>query len=136
MMSPVNLAKVEAAMEAGRRVVGTVYKRTGPNENGASKQRAEDRFDETSGCIGTPSGGSSRQTVIIVEGSNVRSRLLAPREPARLMSLPDDYKLPQKYNEAFDPAGDGVVVPVVRHLAEFILEPLLDAFEAVEKKAT
>ncbi|MYC65066.1 MAG: DNA cytosine methyltransferase [Acidobacteriia bacterium] len=135
LMSPVNLAKVEAAKEAGHRVVGTVYKRTRPNENGVSKQRAEVRFDGIAGCLRTPSGGSSRQTVMIVEGSNVRSRLLAPREAARLMGLPEDYKLPEKYNDAYHLAGDGVVVPVVRHLAEFILEPLLAAFGTAEQKA-
>lgn len=135
LMSPVNQAKVEAAKEAGDRVVGTVYKRTRPDQNGVSKQRAEVRFDEIAGCLRTPSGGSSRQTVMIVEGSNVRSRLLAPREAARLMGLPDDYRLPQKYNEAYHLAGDGVVVPVVRHLAQFILEPLLAAFGTAERKA-
>ncbi|MYE05850.1 MAG: DNA cytosine methyltransferase [Chloroflexi bacterium] len=135
LMSTVNLAKVEAAKEAGRRVVGTVYKRTRPDESGVSRQRAEVRFDGIAGCLRTPSGGSSRQTVMIVEGGRARSRLLAPREAARLMGLAEDYKLPEKYNEAYHLAGDGVVVPVVRHLAEFILEPLLAAFGTAEKKA-
>jgi DNA (cytosine-5)-methyltransferase 1 len=53
--------------------------------------------------------------------------LLSPREAARLMGLPDDYMLPQNYNEAYHLAGDGVAVPVVRFLAEHILEPLLAA---------
>ncbi|MDE2751653.1 MAG: DNA cytosine methyltransferase [Gemmatimonadota bacterium] len=135
LMNPVHLAKVAAAKEAGHRVVGTVYKRTRPDKNGVGKQRAEVRFDDIAGCLRTPSGGSSRQTVMIVEGSKVRSRLLAPREAARLMGLPDDYKLPENYNDAYHLAGDGVVVPVVRHLAEFILEPLLAAFGTAERKA-
>ena len=135
LMSPVNLAKVTAAKEAGHKVVGTVYKRTRPNKKGVRKQRAEIRFDDIAGCLRTPTGGSSRQTVVFVEGNDVRSRLLSPRETARLMGLPDDYKLPEKYNEAYHLAGDGVVVPVVRHVAEYILEPLLGAFEMAEKKA-
>ncbi len=135
LMSPVNLAKVAAAKETGRRVVGTIYKRTRPDENGVRMQRAEVRFDDIAGCLRTPSGGSSRQTVMIVEGNDVRSRLLSPREAARLMGLPNDYELPEKYNEAYHLAGDGVVVPVIRHIAEHILEPLLVAFEAAEKKA-
>jgi DNA (cytosine-5)-methyltransferase 1 len=57
----------------------------------------------------------------------VRSRLLSPREAARLMGLPDDYRLPGNYNDAYGLMGDGVVVPVVRHLAEHILEPVLRA---------
>lgn len=69
-----------------------------------------------------PTGGSSRQTVMIVDGDTVRSRLLSPREAARLMGLPDSYKLPSNYNEAYGLMGDGVVVPAVRWLAEHILE--------------
>ena len=63
---------------------------------------------------------------MIVEANGVRSRLLSPREAARLMGLPDDHS-PQNYNEAYHLAGDGVAVPVVRFLAEHILEPLLAA---------
>jgi DNA (cytosine-5)-methyltransferase 1 len=39
--------------------------------------------------------------------------------------LPDSYVLPTNYNEAYHLTGDGVVVPVVRHLAENIFEPIL-----------
>ncbi|MBL0319716.1 MAG: DNA cytosine methyltransferase [Alphaproteobacteria bacterium] len=63
------------------------------------------RFDGIAGCLRTATGGSSRQTVMIVEGKKVRSRLLAPREAARLMGLPDHYKLPQKYNDAYQLCG-------------------------------
>ena len=41
------------------------------------------------------------------------------------MGLPDDYKLPERYNGAYHVAGDGLAIPVVRHLAEHLLEPLL-----------
>lgn len=106
-------------------MVGGVYKRTRKDDCGLRVQRAEVRFDGVSGCLRTPVGGSSRQSIMIVEGDAVRSRLLAPREAARLMGLPDTYKLPQNYNEAYHLAGDGVVVPVVRFLAAHLLEPLL-----------
>ena len=125
MMSPVNRRKVEAARMAGRLMVGGVYRRTRPDENGLGRQRAEVRFDDIAGCLRTPSGGSSRQTLLIVEGENVRSRLLSPREAARLMGLPDDYRLPERYNDAYHLLGDGVVVPVVRHLAQHLFEPVL-----------
>ncbi len=127
MMSPVNLAKVTKAKKTGRRVVGAIYKRTRPDESGIKKQRAEIRFDNIAGCLRTPVGGSSRQTIMIVEGNKLRSRLLSPREAARLMGLPDEYALPENYNEAYHLAGDGVVVPVIRHIAEGILEPILSA---------
>ena len=124
MMSEANRAKVSMARAAGRRMVGGVYKRT---RHGV--QRAEVRFDDVAGCLRTPSGGSSRQTILIVEGENIRSRLLSPREAARLMGLPDNYKLPKKYNDAYHLAGDGLVVPVIRHLADHILEPVLNCTE-------
>ena len=41
------------------------------------------------------------------------------------MGLPDEYILPQNYNEAYHLTGDGVVVPVVRFLANEIVEPIL-----------
>ena len=131
-MSPINKAKVAAAMRAGRRMVGGVYKRTRLDEKGAKVQRAEVRFDDVSGCLRTPAGGSSRQVILVIDGEKVRSRLISARETARLMGLPEDYKLPKNYNEAYHLTGDGVVVDVVRHLAQHIFEPLLA--EAIETR--
>ena len=119
MMTEVNQAKVREAKRAGRLKVGAVYKRTRQG-----MQRAEVRFD-LAGCLRTPAGGSSRQTLLFVDGEDIRSRLLTPREAARLMGLPDQYTLPTRYNAAYHLAGDGVAVPVVRHLAEHLCEPLL-----------
>lgn len=124
-MSPINLAKVEAAKRAGRRMVGAVYKRT-RIENGVKHQRAEVRFDDLAGCLRTPAGGSSRQVIVVVDGNRIRSRLISSRETARLMGLDEEYILPKKYNEAYHLTGDGVAVPVVRHLAQYVIEPLLE----------
>lgn len=123
-MSPVNLAKVEAAKRAGRRMVGAIYKRT-RIEDGVKHQRAEVRFDDLAGCLRTPAGGSSRQVIVVVDGNHIRSRLISSRETARLMGLDENYVLPKKYNEAYHLTGDGVAVPVVRHLAQHLIEPLL-----------
>jgi DNA (cytosine-5)-methyltransferase 1 len=128
LMSPLHRRKVELAKTAGRPMFGAIYKRTRRDESGKSVQRAEIRFDGVSGCLRTPVGGSSRQSILVVEGSAVRSRLLSPREAARLMGLPDSYRLPENYNEAYHLAGDGVAVPVVRFLAARLLEPLLGYF--------
>jgi DNA (cytosine-5)-methyltransferase 1 len=100
LMSPTNLAKVEAAKAAGRPTVGGVYRRTRPDASGRKIQRAEVRFDDVAGCLRTPAGGSSRQTLLVVDGQTVRSRLISARETARLMGLPDSYELPQNYNDA------------------------------------
>jgi DNA (cytosine-5)-methyltransferase 1 len=72
----------------------------------------------------------SRQTIVIVEGDRVRSRLLSPREAARLMGLPDDHQLPANYNDAYGLMGDGVALPAVRFLAEHILGPLAARVDA------
>ena len=125
LMSPANRTKVDAAKKARRRVVGGVYKRTRLDDNGVKRQRAEVRFDDIAGCLRTPRGGSSRQAIIVVDGERIRSRLLSPREAARLMGLNDTYKLPKRYNDAYHVAGDGVCVPVVGYLAEKLLEPIL-----------
>ena len=63
--------------------------------------------------------------MVVVEDGQVRARLLTAREAARLMGLPDDYRLPRGTTAALHLAGDGVVAPVVRHLAAHVLEPLL-----------
>ncbi len=125
MMSRTNQIKVEQAQYSGVLQVGTIYKRTRTNSAGEKVQRAEIRFDELAGCLRTPRGGSSRQIILVVKGSSVRSRLISARETARLMGLSDQYKLPKNYNEAYHLTGDGVAVPVVRHIAAHILEPIL-----------
>jgi C-5 cytosine-specific DNA methylase len=128
---------LHVAKRAGKRMVGGLYRRIRPGADGVKIQRAEIRFDDVAGCLRIPTGGSSRQTVVITEGASVRSRLLSPREAARLMGLDDSYKLPSNVNEALGLMGDGVVAPVVRHLAHHLLEPLLAAINTatVELKA-
>lgn len=124
LMSPLHLEKLGKAQLLKRRIVGTVYRRVRPNEDGVKVQRAEIRFDQISGCLRTPVGGSSRQTIVVVEGRKIRSRLLSPREAARLMGVPDDYPLPTKYNDAYHLFGDGLAVPVVRWLGAHLLTPV------------
>ena len=120
LMDPRHREKLAAAKASGERRVGAVFRRVR-----GGVQRAEVRFDGLAGCLRTPRGGSSRQLLIIVEGGRVRSRLMTPREGARLMGLSDDYRLPAGATAAMQVVGDGVAVPVVRLLAEGLLEPLL-----------
>ena len=134
LMSPKNLAKVEAARRTGERCVGGLYRRTRRDAAGLRVQRAEVRFD-IAGCLRTPGGGSSRQTLLVVEDGRVRSRLMSARETARLMGLPDSYRLPGSYSAACHLTGDGVAVPVVRHLAQWLIEPLLAARAGLRRAA-
>jgi len=119
MMTPINRAKVRDDEAAAGRTIGTLYRRI---REGV--QRAEVRFDGVAGCLRTPVGGSSRQTVVVVEPGRVRSRLLTPREAARLMGAPDEFWLPMNYNDAYLAMGDGVAVPVVSWLAQHLLIPI------------
>jgi len=125
MMDPVNKSKLNKARALGRKIVGAMYRRTRPNPQGGTIQRIEVRFDGVAGCLRTPAGGSSRQLLIRVEGDDVRTRLLSSREAANLMGLPKSYELPPNYNEAYHLAGDGVAVPVLRHLARKLFSPIL-----------
>lgn len=124
LMTPAHLARLSHAGEHGR-AVGTVFRRM----RGGS-QRAEVRLDGVAGCLRTPRGGSSRQSVVVADHGVIRSRLLTPREGARLMGLPDSYRLPATDTAAFHVVGDGVAVPVVRWLASQLLEPLLTRGDA------
>jgi DNA (cytosine-5)-methyltransferase 1 len=123
MMTDTNRHKLERARASGRRVVGAAFRRTRRDALGRAVQRLEIRFDGQAGCLRTPAGGSSRQIVIEIDGERVRTRLMTPRETARLMGLSDDYRLPDNANEAYHLIGDGVVVPVVAHLERHLLRP-------------
>lgn len=128
LMNSINREKVVARAAFKYHSIGAAFRRT-RIENGKRKQRVEVRFDGLAGCLRTPGGGSSRQTIFRVGRGEVRSRLLTPRETARLMGLNDEYKLPSRSNDALQLSGDGVVVPVVEFLNEFVLKPALSRTE-------
>jgi DNA (cytosine-5)-methyltransferase 1 len=123
MMSAANRDKIREAQNADAPIVGTIYKRT-RIENGDRVQRAEVRFDGIAGCLRTPGGGSSRQTIIVVHGQAVRTRLLTVREAARLMGVPDSYAIPTNYNDGYHVFGDGLAVPAVQFLEKHLLSNL------------
>ena len=98
------------------------YKRTR-----SGKQVLELRFDNLSGCLRTPEGGSSRQVIVIKQNGQLHSRLLTVREAARLMGVPEAYKIPGSYNDGYKAMGDAVAVPVAAWLAKNLLLPLVKA---------
>ena len=120
LMAPAHRQAVELRVREGGRAVGAVFRRMRGGE-----QRAEVRFDGLAGCLRTPRGGSSRQTLLVIDQGEVRSRLVSPREGARLMGLPDTYVLPRSQTAGLQVIGDGVAVPAVRWLAQSLLEPLV-----------
>lgn len=138
LMTDRHREKVATAAALGGRQIGFLYRRT---RNG--QQRAEVRFDGVAGCLRTPRGGSSRQTVMIVEGDAVSTRLLSGVEAARLMGMEVDdrghlaasgrplFPADFSYNDGYKAMGDGVAVPVVRHLARGLLDELASRSEAL-----
>lgn len=88
------------------------------------KQFLELRFDNIAGCLRTPTGGSSRQFLVIKSDNGWKTRLLSPREAARLMGAPDIFKLPGNFNDGYRAMGDAVAAPVARFLAKHLLSKL------------
>ncbi len=124
MMSVSQRARFDAIIRNGARRTGAGFRRT-RIENGKSVQRFEARFDGLAGCLRTPAGGSSRQIVMAIEGGKARTRLISPREAARLMGLREDYILPASATAALKLCGDGVCAPLVTWLGETIFAPAL-----------
>lgn len=122
LLAPLHRARLDAVVASGRRAVGAAFRRV-RIERGEKVQRLELRFDGLAGCLRTPSGGSSRQYVIVCDGGEVRARRLTGRECARLMGVADDYVLPSSESAALKLMGDAVAVPVVRALTEGLLLP-------------
>ena len=119
LIAPVHMMRLEAS---GLHAVPG-YKRT---RNG--KQVMELRFDDTAGCLRTPSGGSSRQFLILKKREEWASRLLTVRETARLMGAPETFRLPGGYNDGYKAMGDAVAAPVAAYLAEHLLSRLAVAY--------
>ncbi|MDR2365511.1 MAG: DNA cytosine methyltransferase [Zoogloeaceae bacterium] len=91
------------------------------------KQVLELRFDDIAGCLRTPGGGSSRQYLVIRQGDEWRTRILSPREAARLMGAPETFRLPGAPNDGYKAMGDAVAAPVAAYLAKHLLLPLAKA---------
>jgi len=142
LMAPLHRRRLDQAMAQaladGRRQVGALFRRT-RQEQGRSQQRAEVRFDGLAGCLRTARGGSSRQTLVVIdpafEDAGVRTRLMSPREGARLMGLGDDYVLPKGSAAALTLVGDGVAVPVVAFLERHLLRQMVKACQSARQVA-
>lgn len=124
LAAPLHRARLDAALASGERRVAAGFRRVRV-EAGVKVQRLELRLDGLAGCLRTPSGGSSRQYVLVCEDGRVRARRLTGREAARLMGVVDTYRLPPGETAALKLMGDAVAVPVVRALSDGLLRPAL-----------
>ena len=122
LISPGHMRRLEAS---GLRVAPG-YKRIRKG-----KQVLELRFDNIAGCLRTPTGGSSRQYLVIKQGKDWKTRILSPREAARLMGAPETFKLPGSFNDGYRAMGDAVAAPVAAYLAKHLLSPLAEVCAGV-----
>lgn len=122
-MSEKHAATLRKMMNQRRWSFGTVFRRVR-----SGKSMAELRNDGVAGCLRTPRGGSGRQILVQAGYGKVRVRLLTPRECARLMGA-DDFTIEISSNKALFGFGDAVCVPVVTWIAQFYLDPLLEALQ-------
>jgi DNA (cytosine-5)-methyltransferase 1 len=58
--------------------------------------------------------------ILVSQGNRKRPRRLTPRECARLMGFPDNFKIPVSDTQAYRQFGNSVVVPVMREVARIM----------------
>lgn len=120
MMSDLHRRQVDALLAAGRRWVGTIFRRIRQNV-----MRAEVRFDGLAGCLRTPKGGSAKQIVIAIDAGKLRMRWMSPREYARLQGTPD-FPLVGTTIQQLWGFADAVCVPAIRWIDRHVLSPLYE----------
>jgi DNA (cytosine-5)-methyltransferase 1 len=64
--------------------------------------------------------------ILIPQGEGINPRRLTPRECARLMGFPEDFKIVVSDTRAYKQFGNSVAVPVVQHVAREIVQCLFD----------
>jgi DNA (cytosine-5)-methyltransferase 1 len=62
--------------------------------------------------------------ILISQGANNNPRRLTPRECARLMGFPRDFKVTVSDSQAYRQFGNSVVVPVVERIARTVIDAL------------
>lgn len=62
--------------------------------------------------------------ILISQGARKNPRRLTPRECARLMGYPTDFKIPVSDTQAYKQFGNSVVVPIVERIAKAVVQTL------------
>ncbi|RXJ70778.1 DNA (cytosine-5-)-methyltransferase [Veronia nyctiphanis] len=127
MISESHMNKLKELEKEGRRVFpGYMRIRNG-------QQFLELRFDDIAGCLRAPTGGSSRQHLVISISGELHTRLLSISETAKLMGAPNGYKIPGSYNDGYRAMGDAVAMPAVKFLSENLLAPLANRVAKIKQ---
>jgi DNA (cytosine-5)-methyltransferase 1 len=72
--------------------------------------------------------------ILIPQGEGKNPRRLTPRECARLMGFPEDFKIVVSDTRAYKQFGNSVAVPVVQHIAQAMIRCLFDETKETLKK--
>ena len=67
--------------------------------------------------------------ILISQGPRKNPRRLTPRECARLMGYPKDFKIPVSDTQAYKQFGNSVVVPIVERIAKAVVSSLQHAVD-------
>jgi DNA (cytosine-5)-methyltransferase 1 len=59
--------------------------------------------------------------ILLYQGNDKNPRKLTPRECARLMGFPDEFKIPVSNTRAYKQFGNSVVVPAIAHVANLMI---------------
>lgn len=73
--------------------------------------------------------------ILISQGRNKNPRRLTPRECARLMGYPDDFRIPVSDTQAYKQFGNSVAVPVFQEVARIMQPHIQRLVEATELRA-
>lgn len=71
--------------------------------------------------------------VLVSQGPRRRPRRLTPRECARLMGLPDSFKIPVSDTQAYKQFGNSVVMPVMREVARIMTPRVIELIRQEEE---
>jgi DNA (cytosine-5)-methyltransferase 1 len=72
--------------------------------------------------------------ILISRGKRKTPRRLTPRECARLMGYPDDFRIPVSDTQAYKQFGNSVAVPVFREVARIMLPHILAMLKPARRK--
>lgn len=70
--------------------------------------------------------------ILVSRGARKNPRRLTPRECARLMGFPDDFRIPVSDTQAYRQFGNSVVVPVMTEVARIMAPHIVDLKDAEE----
>ena len=135
MLSAASVELVAEARTMGRPVAFAFSRRTrysgGKKQPGVpGAQTVELRKGDIANALKVAKkGGSSHQFLLFVDGDKTYVRAIDPYEAMALMGMPASYKPLSDPIETLSMCGDGVAVPVVKFIAERIIEPMLKSLE-------